>query len=60
MLFFPRVAPNLLKPEFLPLENVVVGVEDPGDVLRQVPVQHSLTQKAHMVYVGITVSEVVW
>ena len=32
----------LLQPELLALEHVVIRVEDPGDVLRQVTVQHRL------------------
>ena len=32
----------LLQAQLLPLEDVVVGVEDAGDVLSQVAVQHSL------------------
>jgi len=32
----------LLEPQLLALEEVVVGIEDPGDVLCQVPVQHRL------------------
>ena len=32
----------LLQSQLLALEHVIVGVEDPGDVLGQVPVQHGL------------------
>jgi hypothetical protein len=35
----------LLEAQLLPLEHVVVRIEHAGDVLSQVPVQHSLTER---------------